>query len=194
MVVEGDVDPGWLAERVTAFVAARSEGGRRAQAVAAGLMDAFAGPKRVEAGRINDPDRHLPGDVGVRPLENGDGWSKIVEVRDKPVSSSDLHAFAGKCVEAGTREALVLSVSRKPTPDSTDAARWAADRGLTLTVYGGWDGFIREVLLWSEQPSPAAAAAALLHIQQRLAEVEASPEAMKEWLAICGEVDRPSTP
>lgn len=183
VVVEGDVDPAWLAPQIAGFVAARSEGGRRAQAAAAGLLDVFAGPERVEAGRINDPDRHLPGDVGVRAADGG--WSKVLEVRDKPVSPSDLLAFVGKCAEAGAREALLLSVSGTTVPDVQAATRWAAERGVALTVYDGWPSFVREALLWAEAPSPTAAATVLEHIQQRLAEVEASADASSSWGAIC---------
>lgn len=192
VAIEGDVDPGWLAERIAGFVAERSEGGRRAQAVAAGLVDVFAEPGRVVAGRINDPDRHLPGDVGVRSVAEEDAWEKVIEVRDKRVAVSDLHAFAGKCLEAGAREALVLSVSGTPTPDPAEAVGWAADRGLSLTVYDGWSGFVREVLLWSEEASPVAAAVAIGRILERLGEVEASSEAIEAWRAVSEEAARRS--
>ena len=51
---------------IQALVEDASENGRRAQAVVAGLMDAFAGAERVESGRVNDPSRRHPGDVCVR--------------------------------------------------------------------------------------------------------------------------------
>ena len=54
-----------LCQAVRALVHDDSEGGRRAQAVVAGLMDALAGRDRVESGRINDPGRTHPGDVRV---------------------------------------------------------------------------------------------------------------------------------
>ena len=130
VAIEGDVDPGWLAERIAGFVAERSEGGRRAQAVAAGLVDVFAGPGRVVAGRINDPDRHLPGDVGVRSVAEEDAWEKVIEVRDKRVAVSDLHAFAAKCLEAGRAGgdgSFRVGNARRPTRRRPSAGRGTED-------------------------------------------------------------------
>lgn len=56
-----------LARVIREFVAADSEGGKRAQAAVAGLIDAATGDSgRVIVARINDPDRRAPGDVSVR--------------------------------------------------------------------------------------------------------------------------------
>ena len=59
---EGDskITPEQLIVAVKAFTQKNSEGGKRAQAVVAGLMDVFAGVERVESGRINDPSRKHP--------------------------------------------------------------------------------------------------------------------------------------
>lgn len=54
-----------LLQAVEALVREDAEGGRRAQAVAAGLFDVVFGADRVESGRINDPSRKYPGDVCV---------------------------------------------------------------------------------------------------------------------------------
>ena len=182
--IEGDIDPSWLADRIRSFVAVRSEGGRRAQAVAAGLMDVFAGRDRVEAGRINDPDRHLPGDVGVRARDDANAWERVIEVRDKPVSTSDAYAFAGKCLEAGVREAAILSIAGASDPTIAEAIEWSARRGLTLTIFDGWSSFVSQALFWGEEPSPMAAAAVLARVQTRLIQVEASTDAVDEWSAL----------
>ncbi len=94
---EVTVTPEQLAVAVKAFVRENSEGGRRAQAVAAGLMDVFAGVERVESGRINDPSRKYPGDVCVRSAADPEQWEKAIEVRDKPVAASDVQIFGKKC-------------------------------------------------------------------------------------------------
>ena len=62
---EAVATPEELLSSIVEFVNENSEGGRRAQAVVAGLMDAFAGQERVESGRINDPSRKHPGDVCI---------------------------------------------------------------------------------------------------------------------------------
>jgi hypothetical protein len=72
-----------LASFITDFVKENSEGGKRAQAVAAGLLGVFAGSERIVSDRINDPDRHLPGDVGIKRTDNPKLWEKVFEVRDK---------------------------------------------------------------------------------------------------------------
>jgi hypothetical protein len=65
-----------------------SEGGKRPQAVVAGLLNVFAGTGRVESSRINDSSRKYPDDVCVRTAENPDAWEKAFEVGDKLVSKS----------------------------------------------------------------------------------------------------------
>ena len=133
---------------VERFVAQNSEGGRRAQAVAAGLFDVFAGPLQVESGRINDPSRKYPGDVCVRrasPITHAlevrevDGpiqWEKAVEVRDKPVSAADIQIFVAKCLSMGVREAAVLMVSPEQSIfDQTALQDWAAGFGQGLTLF-----------------------------------------------------------
>ena len=88
-----------------------SEGGKRAQAIVAGLLDVFAGTDRVESGRINDPSRKYPGDVCIKSAAEEGEWDKAFEVRDKPVAASDVQIFANKCIAMGVREAAVVMVS-----------------------------------------------------------------------------------
>lgn len=176
------IAPNALKAAVNALVADNSEGGRRAQAVAAGLFDIFAGPERVESGRINDPSRNYPGDVCIRLAADPDQWEKAVEVRDKPVRAADVQIFGAKCVAMGVREAAVLMTSEaQPRLDESALAEWAAERGLSLTLFHGWDEFIDQALFWSALPKPSAATAAVEHIRARLVTVEASPAAVELW-------------
>jgi SacI restriction endonuclease len=92
----GGISPEKLAAAIASLVSADSEGGKRAQAVVAGLLDVFAGPGRVESGRINDPSRRYPGDICVRSSMHHDVWEKAFEVRDKPVAVSDVQIFVKK--------------------------------------------------------------------------------------------------
>lgn len=80
------VTPQGLEKAISSLVGANSEGGKRAQAVVAGLLDVVTGPDRVESGRVNDPSRHYPGDVAVRDANDHAKWEKAIEVRDKPVN------------------------------------------------------------------------------------------------------------
>ena len=110
---EAKITPEQLIAAIKAFVGENSEGGKRAQAVAAGLMDVFAGVERVESGRVNDPSRKHPGDVCVHATTDPDQWEKAIEVRDKPVAASDVQIFARKCLGMRAREAAVVMAAEK---------------------------------------------------------------------------------
>lgn len=177
--------PEQLVNAIETFVRDESENGRRAQAIVAGLMDAFAGKERVESGRVNDPSRKHPGDVCVRPLKKDQAWEKAFEVRDKPVSVSDVQIFARKCVEMGVGEAAVVAVaSRQPPIEPRRLAKWSADIGIGVTVFVGWKSIVDQVLFWAEDPKPVTAGRAVGYIHDRLIGVEAKPEAVQLWLTL----------
>lgn len=176
-----------LAAKIGTLVQENSEGGARAQASAAGLLDVFAGDGRVESGRINDPSRHYPGDVCVTN-EGKNGvvvYEKAIEVRDKPVSESDVRVFCGRCLEKGVREAAVLMVSAQQARlnDSVLQAG-AAQSGLGLTLFYGWGPFVEQVLFWASAPKVLAALEAAERIEVRLIAVEASAQAVERWQAL----------
>ena len=87
-----------------------SEGGKRAQAVAAGLLDVLFGPERVITRRVNDPSRDSPGDVGILRPGNGSGIERAFEVRDKPVAAPETRRFVRRVAEARIdRAGIVVS-------------------------------------------------------------------------------------
>lgn len=171
-----------LKQAIAAFVTDNSEGGRRAQAVAAGLFDVFAGSDRVESGRINDPSRKYPGDVCVRSMTDPDVWEKAVEVRDKPVKLSDIQIFGAKCVAMGVRDAAVLMVAvNQPEIVELEIRDWADGRGLSMTLFHGWDTFVDQALYWGEADVRSGATAAVEFVRARLVSVEATPDAVDLW-------------
>ena len=175
------VNPEHLARCIVRLVTDNSESGRRAQAAVAGLFDVFAGETRVESGRINDPSRNYPGDVCVRN-EAGDVWEKAVEVRDKPVKVSDVQIFGKKCVDMGVREAALVMVSpTQPKLDAAVLAKWAADYGIGLTLFYGWETFVEQALFWADAAKPDAAVMAAERIEARPIAVEATPAAVALW-------------
>lgn len=174
---EDDVSVSKLITVATNFVAEHSEGGKRAQAIAAGLVDVFAGADRVLSGRINDPSRKFPGDVCVTSLDGA--WEKAFEVRDKPVSVSDVLVFARKCVALNVREAAVVMVTSAQTP--IDAGIWAGKQGIGLTLFYGWEALAKQCFFWSKMPTPDAAREAAGRIHDRLIEVEAQAATIAEW-------------
>jgi hypothetical protein len=178
----GGISPEDLVKAIVALVLADSEGGKRAQAVVAGLLDVFAGPLRVESGRINDPSRKYPGDVCVRSSADLELWEKAFEVRDKPVAISDVQIFGKKCIDMGVREAAVVMVSdRQPTMNRKELASWAETFGLGLSLFQGWDSIVDQVLFWGEKPKVVAAGDAVKFIHARLLTVEASPASVELW-------------
>ncbi len=182
---EATIAPDRLKIVISRLVLDNSEGGRRAQAVVAGMMDAFAGPARVESGRVNDPSRKYPGDVCVRAADDSSVWEKAIEVRDKPVSVTDVQIFGKKCVDLGVREAALVMVSdRQKRLDRESLTKWANGFGIGLTLFHGWGEFVEQALFWAGQPKPVAASQAVGFIHQRLVTVEASPAAVSLWRAL----------
>lgn len=176
------ITPEQLTAAIQVFVRENSEGGKRAQAVVAGLLDVFAGDGRVESGRINDPSRQYPGDVCVRSADDMECIEKAIEVRDKPVCLSDIQIFGKKCIDMGVREAAVVMVSeRQEPPDRVELARWAAEFGLGLTLFVGWANLVDQVLFWSVPPKRDVAAKAAISIETRLLGVEAAPASVERW-------------
>ena len=178
----GTITPEALTRAVRLLVQQNSEGGKRAQAVAAGLLDVFAGAERIESGRINDASRKFPGDVNVRAADDPARFEKSIEVRDKPVSAADVQIFGAKCAAQSVREAAVLMVAEnQPRLDISSLDAWAGERGLSLTLFHGWTDFVDQVLFWSNRPKLEAAAAAIELIRSRLVGVELSPAAVDTW-------------
>ncbi|HEX8241719.1 MAG TPA: restriction endonuclease, SacI family [Allosphingosinicella sp.] len=169
-----------------------SEGGRRAQAVVAALMDIFAGVERVDARRINDPSRTVPADVNVR-RSDGDGWERVFEVRDKPVSREDLYLLANKCRLSRVDEAVMVAIAPSPSMSLLDEARaWAIERGVTLTVVSDWSTLVTQALHWGPLPTLQGAAELPGRIEQRLIELEVAEEALSLWASLIGRDQRDS--
>ena len=135
-----------------------------------------------ESGRINDPSRKYPGDVCIRAIDSEEGWEKAFEVRDKPVSYSDVQIFAKKCIDMGVRSAAVVMVSRQQsTLDNAKLVQWASEFGIGLTLFYGWEPIVSQALFWSPDPLPVAARNAARFIHDRLVSVEVAPETVAQW-------------
>jgi len=174
--------PAALLEAITVFMSEGSAGGSHAQAIAAGVMDAGLEPDRVESGRINDPSRHYPGDVCIWTSPEKETVARAIEVRDKPVSESDIHIFARRCQSEGLQDCGVLMVSLRQSPlDDAALHRWADGIGINLRLWHGWGPFVREALFWSEVGANEAAALAATSARARLIEAEVSADALDRW-------------
>ena len=148
-------------------------------------MDVFAGPDQVESGRINDPSRKYPGDVCVRSADDPDTFEKAIEVRDKPVSATDVQIFGKKCIDMGVRDACMVMVSaRQPRLDQQVLTEWANQFSISITLFQCWDELVEQVLFWAPSPKTVAAGESLAFIHERLIGVEASSAAIEKWASI----------
>jgi hypothetical protein len=173
-----------LAALIEAFVGEHSEGGRRAQACVAGLMDVVAAPERVITGRVNDPDRKFPGDVGVLAQIDPSSWERVFEVRDKPIIDADLHFFGQKCAIASIgRGAIIAGAIDQEGFDPHEPLRLIEERmKVTVTVFFSWKEFVRSTLFWLGSPDPTLPSKAAEAIYKRLVAIEVSEEGAAVWL------------
>lgn len=182
-----DLSLAQLIAAIREFVASRSDGGKKAQAVVAGLLDTFAGAAFVESGRINDPSRNYPGDVCVRVAPGKSDIEKSFEVRDKPVSLNDAIIFGKKCADSGVREcAIVMSSSSQARLDEDALGKWSQEAAVRVTLFYGWEEFVQQVLFWASVPSREGVIAAAKYIRERLISVEASGDTVSEWDGFIG--------
>jgi hypothetical protein len=171
-----------FAQTLGVFVSENSENGRRAQAVAAGLLDLVEGTEFVLSGRVNDPSRKHPGDVCVVSRDDASIFVKALEVRDKSVSMSDAYVFAGICQKHGVADVSILMVSPNQSPlDKAELTKWAKERGLGFRLFYGWGDIVEEALFWSEFAMRPAVSAAAEFIEFRLREVEVSRAGCELW-------------
>jgi len=172
-----------VSELIDSFVSERSEGGKRAQAAAAGLMDAVYGSKRVEAGRINDPDRHLPGDVGIEAREGVDEWARVLEVRDKSVSRSDAIKAIQKAATEGVPLLAIVAIAegQEELPE-LELIDWGRERGVELVIYEAWEPLVVDAFFWGPGDLGETVVSSLRRVGERLKEVEASVESVEVWM------------
>ena len=181
-----------LVSAIESFVAADSEGGKRAQAVVAALMDNLAGRERVVVGRVNDPDREVPGDVSIR-AEGGE-WERVIEVRDKAVSRQDLYLFASKAASAGVGDAAMTAFSGEGAELPIEEAKhWASDRGVALMVILSWRQLIEQALHWASTPYMDGVQRLPEMVYSRLQDLEVSAEGVEQWARAVGTVSPSQT-
>lgn len=133
-----DLTQGSLVAILDRFVAEESDGGRRAQAVAAGMLDAAFGDERVVVGVINDPDRHAPLDVSV--TDDQGTFTVAFEVKDKPISEYHVRSTVEKTVKDHELRNLAFAAVSKQQQirDFDQVVLWAARHGVKLTIFLDW--------------------------------------------------------
>lgn len=180
-----------LTARLDSFVGKRSEGGKRAQAVAAAILSEIF-ESTVLVTRVNDPDRRFPGDVEVRDLSAPGHVIKAFEVRDKQVTEADIFHLLTKCHARGVSRAGIVCVARNQERlDLRSAMEHAHQLGLGLRVYYGWAELLEDALFLSREAPRVTAQRLGNRIFERLIELEVSPAGLEAWRTIVRELSGP---
>lgn len=161
-------------------------GGRNAQAVVAGILDAALGTEYdVHCGRINDPDRQFVGDVCI--AEKGTPSNDFVqlaafEVREKIVQPSDVVAFQKRCAENNIGRAAIVAIGRQKRMNHPGIPYlWGEQRGVNAVVYQDWDEFVRQVIFWSRLTADEVVERAYVRVREYLVAIEAAPASVVTW-------------
>lgn len=128
-----------LIQAINGFVADDSEGGRRAQAAVAAMLDVAFAPSLVVVGVINDPDRHAPLDVSVI---NAEGMFEMAfEVKDKPILDYHVRGSIEKTVkDHSVRNLAFVAISKNQSKSEFDSViQWAAAYGVKATIFTDWE-------------------------------------------------------
>jgi hypothetical protein len=172
-----------LAFAIDAFVSTQSDGGGRAQAAAGGLMDALFAVERVRVGKRNEPDRKMPGDVGIREAADPESpFVRILEVRDKNVPPYGALSFISKVADAGVgRAVLVAMAATQEELSVADLQTRARQAGIDLEVFTDWLALVRSAIFAADVREVAFVESAVAAIRARIIELELPIEAVAEW-------------
>lgn len=171
-------------EAAHAFVVEDPEDGRRGQAFVAAALDLVF--DSVETGRVNDPSRKRPGDVRVAA---GDGVAFAVEVRQKPVTPTQIRQFAKrlKTDEIG-KGAVALLASKQRRIDAsrlrTDALQ---EYDVQVEIIDGVGEVLRTALQWSRLPLREAIRAFVDRMGVRLRQLKVRRGSLETWVRLARE-------
>lgn len=160
------------------------EGGKRAQAFVAAVLDLVY--DRVRMVRINDPSRRFPGDVQAyhrsrpRPI-------LAAEVRAKSVTGSEVRRFARAVAAENVAHCMVLAfASDQPPLTGTGLEREAlSDLGILLEIIESPSLLLRMALSWSPRPLSEVVAEFPERMTERLAEIEVRSSTLERWAQLC---------
>jgi hypothetical protein len=169
-----------LARIISEYVSLNSEGGRRAQACAAGILDGVFGKDSVIVGGINDPDRRTPLDVAI--VREGTRFGMSFEVKDKPISDTHIQASVEKTViQHGTTDLGFLAVgSKQKQIDFSIVMKWAAARGVKATVFVDWPSFLLACRCFAPSQNDVFEGRVFRQIIERAHELGVDASALKE--------------
>ncbi len=171
-----------LAKIIDEFVRTDSEEGRRAQAVAAGLLTAVYGIDNVEVGHINDPDRHYPLDITVFEDRDQGTVRLSVEVKDKVITGSEILSSVEKVTEFGYTNIVYLAINKNQnTNDFTLEAERARDYGCKVVIFDEWLSFCNACVSNSSINGPQVFKEIYKAIGNMLVKLQVSQSGLDQW-------------
>jgi hypothetical protein len=167
-----------LGRLLDGYVMEDADGGKVGQALGAAILDLVFDD--VRAKKVNDPGVRWPGDVGVF---DDDKLVQSVEVKQKPMSESEVLQFAARLMAAKVKRALVLAFAqgRAELPEDDLVAKARSLYGVELAIFTAPGELLAEALRWSRRDLVTTLAALPERGLVRLQEIEAAPGRCKAW-------------
>jgi hypothetical protein len=172
------VSPAELGKLLDDFADQDADGGKVGQALGAALLDLVFDDVRTK--RVNDPGVKWPGDVGV--FAEG-VLVQSVEVKQKPMSDSEVLQFAARLAQSGIRRGMVLALNQGAVGLAIPElkAKAAELYGVELGIFTRPSEVLEEAIRWSERDAPKTLEALPVRGLERLQQIEASSARCKAW-------------
>lgn len=169
-------------QSITEFTSNNSENGSRSQAVAAGIFDVLFGPTNVKSESVYNPSNKHPGDVCVVSKCSSDNINLALEVRDKPVSMSDVYLFCDKCLSMDVRKISILLTSKKQKCFDKDLLfKCKKEKDSQIIIFYGWKDFVEQIFFWSDGLQISNIVTAINFIRKRLVSIKAPIQTLEEY-------------
>ncbi|MEX2541801.1 MAG: restriction endonuclease, SacI family [Trueperaceae bacterium] len=171
---------------VADFVTSWPEDGKRGQAMVAAALDLVYPVVRL--GHVNDPSRHVPGDVKAFLEEEDVTPTASVEVKQKQVTRSDVLYWTEALSRASVARGAYVMLS--PSQQDLDAEQLTAQvltqRNVLVRLYTSAATFLHESIIWSSRGLDDFLCQFPLRMQERLEEANVSDESLQEWVDLFG--------
>lgn len=176
-----------VVDLTTGFVSEDPEGGRRGQALVAGLLDCVYDEVKLAA--INDPRA-----LDVATVVDGQ-LDLAIEVKQKPVAEGTALHLAEEARAAGADKALLVAIATDQSPLDRESARLqAAERfEVLLGIVESVPELFAYVTLWSGCPVRDIAAEFPAAYARRMEEHGVSDEARSYWADLVAGLDTKSS-
>lgn len=173
---------------VGTFVTSWPEDGKRGQALVAAALDLVF--DRVVLGHVNDPSRHIPGDVFVFGQPEDSAQPIAVEVKQKVVLASDIKGWADALSRVGSRRGMyALLAPGQPDLDLQSLSRHILEeRNVALVLFDSAETLLRQAMVWSKLDPSAFIGAFAMAMHQRLQEAGVTPETVEAWAQLFQDV------